>query len=236
MSFYTTILICVILTIVLKIRKIRKLPATFHLPSRRKVYVKGADLSQHFHYRFFLARMQPDATHIQKHSHKLTQFRRYRARFSYKFPHGGTPDATSCLALLSSVSLSSPVPLPIPFSLLLHFHSFLPSCISHTNCVPLFHFIFYFHTFLIIDIRQEMYLLCATNCLCVGLNVNKCQPVVLITVCATACMCSNEIGWQHSGLLSYGGSYDAHYQLYIHTKHMSTIIHTDWGLPPDLTH
>lgn len=189
-SFCTTILICVILTIVLKIRKKSGfpncLPAKFHLPSRKKVYVKGADLSQHFHYRFFLAGMQPDATHIQKHSHKLTQYRRYGARFSCKFPHGGTPDATSCLALLSSVSLSSPVPLPITCSLLLYFHSLLLcSCIGHTNCV-----IYLFNCWHLSRIVSFMWDK-LSSC---GLNVNKCPPVVLITVCVTACVCSDEIG------------------------------------------
>lgn len=78
--------------------------------------------------------------------------------------------------------------------------------------------------------------LCETCSLRVFLEVNKCQPVVLITACVTACVCNNEIGLQQPGLLSYEESDDAHHQLYIHTKRTTTIIHADWGLPPDLTH
>lgn len=55
--------------------------------ARESKWTTLAELSQYSHYRSLLAGMQPDAAHMHKHSHTL-QDRRYRARFSYKFPLG----------------------------------------------------------------------------------------------------------------------------------------------------
>lgn len=73
---------------------------------------------------------------------------------------------------------------------------------------------------------------CVIKQICVVWN----ELVILFMVRESACVSGVDFGWQQRELSSYEESYDAQHQLYIHTKHMSTIIHTDWGLPPDLTH
>lgn len=207
--------------------------------ARESKWTTLAELSQYFHYRSLLAGMQPDAAHMQKHSHTL-QDRRYRARFSYKFPLGEhqTPPVvcrSSPPRLFHSPSLA---PCSSIFILSILFlwswpHTLFSLRILLIPVMP----------FLITDIFQETCNLCEYVCELMWdmqsawfLEVNKCQPAVLITVCVTACVCNNEIGLQRPGLLSYEESDDAHHQLYIHTKHTSAIIHADWGLPPDLTH
>lgn len=129
-------------------------------------------ISQYFHYRSFLAAMQPDATHIHKHSHTLAQDRRYRARFSYKFPMG--EHQTPPVVWRSSPLFPHPPLLSLSPSLALcsstFIHSFFPSFLllaSVTQTVFSLSFFLFFYTFLIIDIFQEMCPLCETNCLCV---------------------------------------------------------------------
>lgn len=97
------------------------------------------------------------------------------------FPWGRTPDATSCLALPSSVSSSSPlVPLPSSTFILSSFFLILPAFVPKTMFSWSFHHFSVSSIFLNTDIVQEMFLLWEANCLC--------------GFCATTCVYSNEIG------------------------------------------
>lgn len=106
-------------------------------------------------------------------SHTLTQDRRYRARFSYKYPMGGTPDATSCLALSSFVShlVLSLSLIPSGVLLLLSSLTFLLCFSLHSHfiydvqaaCSSSFHLLYL--SFSIAHIFQGMSSLQETNCL-----------------------------------------------------------------------
>lgn len=140
--------------------------------------------------------MQPDATHIHKHSHTLAQDRRYRARFSYKFPmgeHQTPPVVWRSSPLFPHPPLLSLSPsLALCSSTFIHsfFPSFLPSsCISHTNCVFLVIFSFLLYLFNHWHLSRNVPFMWDKLSLC-GLNVTKCHPVVLIMVCVWLHVCA----------------------------------------------
>lgn len=183
-----------------------------------------ADLSQYSHYHSFLAEMQPDATHTHKHSHTVAQDRRYRARFSYKFPMGGNTrrHQLSGAPLLCFLVLSS-----CP-SLLLYFHFFLLFSCSPRFCpqnnvflvisssLCFFNLFKHWHRSRNVSfMRGKLSLWVLRDYVCAAMRLDSssqdCWAMKRVMTHTTSCICTPN-------------------------THMSINAHTDWGLPPDLTH
>lgn len=162
--------------------------------------------------------MQLDAICTHTDSHTPMQDRRYRARFSYKFPKGNTRRHQLSGALLlcfPSLLVSFPLSITHSASFILFFSASSTILFIHwpLNCSWSFHHFLTFNNSYLS--RNESFFFLKKWSLYVY------QPIVFSTVCINAYVSSDEIGQQQSRSLSCEGSYDAHYTscIYPHQTH-----------------